>query len=98
MNFFAGVLTGLIVAVMVQSAVRLFIQPVIELREAIWAVDHSIIFYGNCYGELAPEPLKIEAQHKFRDHSAELSAKSHAIIGHKFWSGCGLIPERKNIL
>jgi hypothetical protein len=98
MDFIGGVLTGLVVAVVVQFVVGLYVQPVIQLREAIWAVDHSIILYGNCYGQLAPEPLKKEAQHKFRDHSAELSTKSRALIGYKFWSACGLIPGLAYIL
>ena len=43
MDFIGGVLTGLVVAVVVQFVVGLYVQPVIQLREAIWAVDHSII-------------------------------------------------------
>ena len=98
MDFLGGVLTGLIVAVVVRFVVDLYVLPAIALREAIWAVDHSIILYANCYGGLAPEELKIEAQSKFRYHSGELSTKSRALLGHTFWSRIGLVPKKVNIL
>jgi len=98
LSLIVGVLIGVVVAVVVQFVVGLYVRPAIELREAIWAVDHSIILFENSYGQLAPDQRKIEAQHKFRNHSGELSSKSRALIGHRFWSMCGLIPERSNIL
>ena len=98
MDFVGGVLTALIVAVVVRFVVDLYVLPAIALREAIWAVDHSIIVYANCYGQLAPQERKIEAQSKFRNHSAELSTKSRALIGHTFWSRMGLLPNELHIL
>jgi hypothetical protein len=98
MDFLGGVLTGLIVAVVVRFVVDLYVLPAIALREAIWAVDHSIILYANCYGQLAPDELKIEAQSKFRNHAGELSTRSRALIGHTFWSRIGLLPKQANIL
>jgi hypothetical protein len=98
MDFLGGVLTGLIVAVAVRFVVDLYVLPAIALREAIWAVDHSIILYANCYGQLAPEELKIEAQKRFRNHSGELSTKSRALIGHTFCSRIGLLPRQAGIL
>jgi hypothetical protein len=98
MGFFGGVLTGLIVAVVVRFVVDIYVLPAIALREAIWAVDHSIILYANCYGQLVPDELKIEAQSKFRNHSGELSTRSRALIGHAFWSRIGLLPKQTHIL
>ena len=98
MDFLGGVLTGLIVAVIVRFVVDLYVLPAIALREAIWAVEHSMILYANCYGQLASDDLKIEAQLKFRHHSGELSTKSRALIGHRFWSNIGLLPNRSHIL
>ena len=61
MGFLGGVLTGLIVAVVVRFVVDIYVLPAIALREAIWAVDHSIILYANCYGQLVPDELQNSA-------------------------------------
>jgi|SoiMethySBSTD1v2_1073268.scaffolds.fasta_scaffold240868_2 hypothetical protein len=98
MDFLGGVLTGLTIAVVVRFVVDLSILPVIKLREAIWAVDHSLILYANCYGEPVPEELKIEAQLKFRHHAAELSTQSRALVGHTLWSRIRLVPNQAHIL
>ena len=98
MDFLGGVLTGLIVAVVVRFMVDLSVTPVMKLREAIWAVDYSLILYANCYGEPVPEVLKIEAQSRFRHHAAELSIQTRALIGHAFWSRIRLLPNQAHIL
>ena len=98
MDFLGGVLTGLIIAVVVRFVVDLSIIPVIRLREAIWAVDHSLILYANCYGEPVPEELKIKAQSKFRHHAAELSTQSRALVGHTLWSRIRRVPNQAHIL
>lgn len=98
MEFLGGVLTGLVVAVMVQLVVGVYIQPAIQLREAIWAVDHSILQYANCYGQLAPEEHKVEAQSKFRDHAGALSSKGRALMCYRVWVPLKLLPKRLNVI
>ena len=98
MEFLGGVLTGLVVAVMVQIVVGVYIQPAIQLREAIWAVDHSILQYANSYGQLAPEGRKVEAQSRFRDHAGALSSKSRALMCYTVWVPLKLLPKRANVI
>ena len=98
MEFLGGVIAGILVAVLVQLVVGVYIQPALQLREAIWAVDHSLIQYGNAYGKVAPEPRKIEAQSRFRDHAGTLSSKSRALMLYGMWVPLRLLPKRENIV
>lgn len=98
MEFLGGVLTGLVVAVMVQLVVGVYIQPAIQLREAIWAVEHSILQYANSYGQLTPEGRKVEAQSRFRDHAGALSSKSRALMCYRVWVPLKLLPKRANVI
>jgi hypothetical protein len=98
MEFLGGVLTGLVVAILVQFVVGVYIQPALKLREAIWSVDHSLIQYANVYNKSAPEALKGEAQSRFRNHASELSAKSRTLLGYRVWVRLKLLPMRANVL
>ncbi len=98
MEFLGGGIAGILVAVLVQLVVGVYIQPALQLREAIWAVDHSLIQYGNAYGKLAPDPRKIEAQSRFRDHAGILSSKSRALMLYGMWVPLRLLPKRENIV
>ena len=98
MEFLGGVLTGLVVAVIVQVVMGIYIHPAIQLREAIWAVEHSLIQYANVYSSVAPEAYKIEAQFRFRDHAGTLSSKSRALMWYSVWVLLKLLPVRANVL
>ena len=98
MEFLGGVIAGVLVAVLVQLVVGVYIQPALQLREAIWAVDHSLIQYGNAYGKLAPEWRKVEAQARFRDHAGALHSKAHVVMVYSVWAQLRLLPKRKSVV
>lgn len=98
MEFLGAVLLGIVVALTVQALAGIYIVPAIGLREAIWAVQHSLIKYSAVYSKNSPVAYKDEAHLKLRDHAGALDAKSRALICYRVWMCLRILPKRGNVL
>lgn len=100
-----AVVVSVAVLVVGEFLVKLFVEPIIELRRTIGEVRHAVKFYANVYTNppldrevLAAEMERIDASStRFRDLAMELDSKHAVILLPTFAGWLGLVPSPKQI-
>jgi hypothetical protein len=101
-TIFLTVFTGTTVFVLGQIILRLFIEPVVQLRRTIGDVGYSLGFYSNLItnpqksaGEIDKKYL--ECRGRLRELSMRLIADLKAILIPKMCSAFALVPRTQQI-
>ena len=99
------VILSVAVFVVGEFLVKLFVEPIIELRRTIGEVRHAVKFYANVYvnpplgreASLAEIERIQVASNRFRDLAMELDSKHAVILLPNFAGTIGLIPMPEKI-
>lgn len=93
------VLMGVTIFSLGQIIVHLFIEPLLQHRRVVGEIDAALTYYANAYGNaevLAREDWR-EASQTTRRLSAELSARTNAVLLYRAFALVRLVPERSDV-
>ncbi len=93
------ILGGITIFVFGQIFLKLWLEPISELRSCIGEICDSLIYYANIYSNagLANHTSLREAEEKLRQQATLIMAKAHLILWYGFFASIKLIPHKQNI-
>lgn len=99
MNVTVTVISGVLVFVLSQMAMRFIIDPIFEQRRTMGEVAYSVVFYSNVCSNpgLAEFDRMKEVSHALRKASSDLQAKTAIIPLYQLWQTLRWVPDRVKV-
>ncbi|MGO8990456.1 MAG: hypothetical protein ACLQGU_02520 [bacterium] len=94
------VVSGALVFIIGQIAIKFFLDPINEQSKVMRQIISSMIFHGDLISNPGPEPAdkRMQLCELLRHQAGDLSASTNGIPWYNFWESIGLVPKRDRIL